>query len=33
VNFSHIRVGSIFHAADRFALEILAFLDQLRDAL
>jgi len=33
VNFSYIRVGCIFHAADYFGLEGLPLLDQFLDAL
>jgi hypothetical protein len=33
VNFSHVRVGCIFHAADYFGLERLPLLDQFFDAL
>src|ERR1035441_10504436 len=28
VNFSHVRVRCVFHACDRFGLEVLPFLDQ-----
>ena len=31
VNFSHVRVGGIFHAADRFGLEGLPLLKQFFD--
>ena len=32
VNFSHVRVGCVFHTADRFGLKELPFLDQFFDA-
>jgi hypothetical protein len=33
MNFSNVWVGCIFHAADYFGLERLAFLNQFFDAL
>ena len=33
VNFSHVRVGCIFHAADHFGLEGLSLFEQFFDAL
>jgi hypothetical protein len=33
VNFSHVRIGCIFYAADYFGLKGLTFLDQFFDAL
>ncbi len=32
VNFSHVRVGRIFHAFNHFSLEGLSLLDQFLDA-
>ena len=33
VNFSYVRVGRVFHSADRFGLKGLPLLDQFFDAL
>jgi len=33
VNFSHVRIWRVLHAADRFSLEGLALLEQFFDAL